>query len=127
MTVAKILVVEDNPDNSDLVVDLLSARGHTVIQARDGREGISMARAQCPDLVLMDISLPVMDGFAATQELKADPALKQMPVIALTAHAMAGDENRALAAGCNGYVTKPIDVKTFAQKIEAFMKGPTHG
>ncbi len=123
---AKILVVEDNPDNSDLVVDLLSARGHTVIQARDGREGIAMARAQCPDLVLMDISLPVMDGFAATKELKADPALKQMPVIALTAHAMAGDEIRALAAGCNGYVTKPIDVKTFAQKIEAFMKGPTH-
>ncbi len=123
---AKILVVEDNPDNSDLVVDLLSTRGHTVTQARDGREGIAMARAQCPDLILMDISLPVMDGFAATKELKADPALKRVPVIALTAHAMAGDENRALAAGCNGYVTKPIDVKTFAQKIEAFMKGPTH-
>lgn len=124
--VARILVVEDNPDNSDLVVDVLTLRGHEVIQAANGREGVEMARACHPDLILMDISLPIMDGFAATEEIKSDPQLKPVPVIALTAHAMAGDEKRALAAGCNGYITKPIDIKTFANKIQAFLKGPSN-
>lgn len=123
---ARILVVEDNPDNSDLVVDVLTLRGHEVIQAANGREGVEMARARHPDLILMDISLPIMDGFAATEEIKSDPQLKPVPVIALTAHAMAGDEKRALAAGCNGYITKPIDIKTFANKIQAFLKGPSN-
>lgn len=124
--VARILVVEDNPDNSDLVVDVLTLRGHEVIQAANGREGVEMARARHPDLILMDISLPIMDGFAATEEIKSDPQLKPVPVIALTAHAMAGDEKRALAAGCNGYITKPIDIKTFANKIQAFLKGTSN-
>lgn len=123
---ARILVVEDNPDNSDLVVDVLTLRGHEVIQAANGREGVEMARVRHPDLILMDISLPIVDGFAATEEIKRDPQLKPVPVIALTAHAMAGDEKRALAAGCNGYITKPIDIKTFANRIQAFLKGPSN-
>lgn len=126
MGVARILVVEDNPDNSDLVVDVLTLRGHEVIQAANGREGVEMARVRHPDLILMDISLPIVDGFAATEEIKRDPQLKPVPVIALTAHAMAGDEKRALAAGCNGYITKPIDIKTFANRIQAFLKGPSN-
>ncbi|MGE5264978.1 MAG: response regulator [Acidobacteriota bacterium] len=126
MDVARILVVEDNPDNSDLVVDVLTLRGHEVIQAANGREGVEMARVRHPDLILMDISLPIVDGFAATEEIKRDPQLKPVPVIALTAHAMAGDEKRALAAGCNGYITKPIDIKTFANRIQAFLKGPSN-
>ena len=126
MEVARILVVEDNPDNSDLVVDVLTLRGHEVIQAANGREGVEMARVRHPDLILMDISLPIVDGFAATEEIKRDPQLKPVPVIALTAHAMAGDEKRALAAGCNGYITKPIDIKTFANRIQAFLKGPSN-
>lgn len=123
---ARILVVEDNPDNSDLIVDLLTLRGHEVIQATNGREGVEMARARHPDLILMDISLPIMDGLAATEEIKKDPQLYPVPVIALTAHAMAGDEQRALVAGCNGYITKPIDIKTFANRILAYLKGPTN-
>jgi CheY-like chemotaxis protein len=126
MDVARILVVEDNPDNSDLVVDVLTLRGHEVIQAANGREGVEMARVRHPDLILMDISLPIVDGFAATEEIKRDPQLKPVPVIALTAHAMAGDEKRALASGCNGYITKPIDIKTFANRIQAFLKGPSN-
>ncbi len=127
MAVARILVVEDNPDNSDLIVDLLTLTGHEVIQATNGREGIEMARDRHPDLILMDISLPVMDGLAATEEIKKDPQLNPVPVIALTAHAMAGDEQRALVAGCNGYITKPIDIKTFSNRILAYLKGPTNG
>ncbi len=120
---AKILIVEDHPDNAELIADLLSVHGHTIIFADNGRDGVDMTRAEHPDLVLMDLSLPVMDGFQATKEIKSDLALKAIPIIALTAHAMAGDEHRALAAGCDGYISKPIEVRVFAQRIAGYLKG----
>lgn len=119
----KILIVEDHPDNAELISDLLTAHGYTVVFADNGRDGVECARAEHPDLVLMDLSLPVMDGFQATKEIKSDPKLKAIPIIALTAHAMAGDENRALAAGCDGYISKPIEVRLFAQRIAGYLKG----
>ena len=110
-----VLVVEDNEVNSDLLVQLLED-DHTVITAFDGRQGVILARQEQPDLVLMDLSLPVLDGWAATRELKADERTRSIPVVALTAHAMPGDEEKARAAGCDGYLAKPIDeVLLFAE------------
>jgi len=123
MAGAKILVVEDNPVNMELVTDLLEVAGYVVIQAETAEAGLVMAKQDAPDLVLMDIRLPGMDGLAATRLLKADEATAQIPVVALTAQAMKGDEEAALAAGCQGYITKPIDTRAFrhsvAQAIEA--------
>ncbi len=120
---AKILIVEDHPDNAELIADLLLSRGYAVVYAANGHEGVEVTRAEHPDLILMDLSLPVMDGLQATREIKADPALAAIPIIALTAHAMAGDENRALAAGCSGYVSKPIEVTNLAERIAGYLKG----
>ena len=107
--------------NLELVSDLLEVAGFVVSKAVVAAAGIEMARATQPHLILMDISLPDLDGLAATQALKADPVTQHIPVVALTAHAMKGDEEKALAAGCAGYLTKPIDTRTFAQTVERFL------
>jgi len=118
----KILVIEDNSMNLELVTDLLKVAGFVVLEAIVAERGIELARTAQPDLILMDISLPDVDGLAATQALKADPVTRHIPVVALTAHAMKGDEEKALAAGCTGYLTKPIDTRTFAQTIARFLE-----
>jgi CheY-like chemotaxis protein len=117
----RILVVEDNLLNLELVTDLLEVAGFIVCPARTGEEGLHAAREQPPDLILMDLSLPGLDGLAATRSLRADPATRHLTIIALTAHAMNGDEALALRAGCDGYLTKPIDTRTFAAKVAAFI------
>ncbi len=115
----KILVVEDNPTNMKLVVMLLGRGGYTVIKAMDAEAGLALARTEQPDLILMDIQLPGMDGLAATALLKADEATRAIPVIALTALAMKGDEERILAAGCDGYIAKPLAYKEFLAEMAA--------
>jgi CheY-like chemotaxis protein len=113
----KILVVEDNPMNMELATDLLEIAGYAVIQAGTAEEGVSLAKAQTPDLILMDVRLPGMDGLTATSLLKQDPSTCHIPVFALTAQAMKGDQEKALEAGCNGYITKPIDTREFPNEI----------
>jgi len=120
---AKILLVEDNEMNRDMLSRRLERRGYQVIIAEDGAAGVALARSEAPDLILMDMSLPVMDGWEATRQLKAAPETKAVPVIALTAHAMAGDEEKARAAGCNDYETKPVDLPKLLAKIEALLTG----
>lgn len=117
----KILLVEDNELNRDMLSRRLERKGFVVVIAEDGAAGVAAARAEVPDLVLMDMSLPVMDGWAATRELKADERLQAVPVIALTAHAMAGDRDRAMDAGCDDYDTKPVEFTRLLGKIEALL------
>jgi CheY-like chemotaxis protein len=119
----KILIVEDNETNRDMLSRRLMRRGYQVVMAVDGVEGIMMAQAQLPDLILMDMSLPILDGWEATRQIKATLDLRSIPVIALTAHAMAGDREKALAAGCDEYETKPIEFQRLLAKIEAFLNG----
>lgn len=119
-----VLVIEDNPMNMELVTDLLEAAGYQVHQARSAEEGIRLVRAEHPSLILMDFSLPGMDGLSATAVLKSDPATRDIPIIALTAHAMKGDEEKARAAGCAAYITKPIDTRTFPKTIAQFFQPP---
>jgi CheY-like chemotaxis protein len=116
-----ILIIEDNPLNVELALDLLEAKGFRVHATSTAEEGIRMARDLMPDLVLMDISLPGMDGLCATKALKSDPATAHLTVVGLTAHAMKGDEGTALDAGCIGYLTKPIDTRTFVGTIREFI------
>jgi two-component system, cell cycle response regulator DivK len=118
---AKILLVEDNEMNRDMLSRRLVKRGYEVVVAVDGQEGVEKARTETPALVLMDMSLPVLDGWEATQALRADPATRAIPVIALTAHAMAGDRERALAAGCDDFDTKPIELERLLGKIQALL------
>ncbi len=118
---ALILVIEDNALNLELVTDVLEANRFRVSSARTAEEGLRLARELLPDLVLMDLSLPGMDGLAATRALKSDPTTRHLPVIALTAHAMRGDQEIALQAGCDGYLSKPIDTRTFAETIASFI------
>ncbi|MFN7954294.1 MAG: response regulator [bacterium] len=113
----KVLLVEDQPLNRELATDLLEIAGFTVCQAESGERAIQVARAESPGIILMDISLPGMDGLAATRILRADPRFRSVPIVALTAHAMKGDEDRALNAGCDGYITKPIETASFAQRV----------
>jgi CheY-like chemotaxis protein len=120
----KILLVEDNEMNRDMLSRRLIRRGYTLVLAEDGQQGVDLARSEQPDLILMDMSLPVKDGWEATQEIKADPDLRAIPIIALTAHAMAGDRERVLAAGCNDYDTKPVELDRLLGKISALL-GPT--
>ncbi|HEY5792351.1 MAG TPA: response regulator [Chthoniobacterales bacterium] len=115
----RILLVEDNEMNRDMLSRRLQRKNFEVEVAVDGREGLDKARASIPDLILMDMSLPVMDGWEATRQIKADEAVKRIPVIALTAHAMAGDREQALGAGCDDYDTKPIEFPRLLSKIEA--------
>lgn len=115
----KVLVVEDNEMNRDMLTRRLARKGFEAIAAVDGREGIELAQTAHPDIILMDMSLPVVDGWEATRRLKAAPETRNIPVIALTAHAMAGDRERALEAGCDDYDTKPIEFPSLLAKIEA--------
>jgi CheY-like chemotaxis protein len=116
----KILVVEDVDFNRDLLVQLLED-DYEVIEAVNGQEGVELAEREGPDLILMDLSLPVMDGWEATRQLKANDNLRSIPVIALTAHAMKGDEERALAAGCDDYLVKPLDEDELIAKIQKYL------
>jgi CheY-like chemotaxis protein len=117
----KILLVEDNEMNRDMLSRRLERRGFAIVMAMDGQQGVDMARSEKPDLILMDMSLPVMDGWTATQAIKADADLAKIPVIALTAHAMAGDREKAMAAGCDDYDTKPIELPRLLEKIGKFL------
>ena len=117
----KILIVEDNEMNRDMLSRRLERRGFAIVMAMDGQQGVEMTRSERPDLILMDMSLPVMDGWAATQAIKADPELSKIPVIALIAHAMAGDREKAMAAGCDDYDTKPIELPRLLEKIGKFL------
>ena len=116
-----ILLVEDNEMNREMLSRRLERRGYKVLIAMDGDTSISMAQANAPDLILMDMSLPVVDGWEATRRMKADRALQHIPVIALTAHAMANDRDKALDAGCDDYDTKPIDLSRLLGKIESLL------
>ncbi len=118
----KILVVEDNEWSSDMLFRRLSRRGYQVITAPDGRRGIAMALAQSPDLIVMDMSLPEIDGWEATRRLKANPATRDIPIVALTAHAMASDRKKAMDAGCDDYHTKPVDFESLVRSLEAFLE-----
>ncbi|NDJ78327.1 MAG: response regulator [Chloroflexi bacterium] len=117
----RILVVEDNPDNRILITDVLSSLDYEVLVAEDGEMGLTMARAEIPDLILMDLSLPKVDGWTATKEIKANDSLAHIPIIALTAHAMVGDREKALKAGCDDYISKPIDLRELASKLMHFL------
>jgi two-component system cell cycle response regulator DivK len=118
---AKILLVEDNEMNRDMLSRRLVRNGFEVVIAVDGRKGVEMAASEKPDLILMDMSLPVMDGWDATRHVKADPATKSIPVIALTAHAMVEDRDKAMAAGCDDFDTKPVELPRLLGKIEALL------
>jgi len=120
---AKILLVEDNEMNRDMLSRRLQRRGHEVLTAVDGETGLAMTRSESPALILMDMSLPGIDGWEATRQFKADPATHAIPVIALTAHAMAGDREKSLAAGCDDFDTKPIELDRLLGKIDALLGG----
>jgi len=119
---AKILVVEDNEMNRDMLTRRLQRRGYEVVIAVDGAEGLAMAQSESPALVLMDISLPVLDGWEATRRLKMAPETKSIPVIALTAHAMSGDRERCIEAGCDDFDTKPVEIARLVGKIETLLQ-----
>ena len=119
---AKILIVEDNEVNRDMISRRLSKRGYEIVLAVDGDQGMSMARSERPDLILMDMSLPIVDGWQAARLLKSDPETRSILIVALTAHAMAADRNRALEAGCDGYETKPIDLPRLLETIERLLE-----
>jgi CheY-like chemotaxis protein len=117
----KILLVEDNEMNRDMLTRRLERRGYTVVTALDGEQGLAAAQSENPDLILMDMSLPVMDGWEATKRLKSEAATSGIPVIGLTAHAMTGDRDKAIAAGCDDYDTKPIELPRLLEKIESLL------
>jgi two-component system, cell cycle response regulator DivK len=123
----KLLLVEDNEMNRDMLSRRLQRRGYEVVIAVDGQEGVALAQSEAPDLILMDMSLPVMDGWEATRRLKAASETMTIPVIALTAHAMSGDREKAMEAGCDDYDAKPIELPRLLEKIEALLgKQPDH-
>jgi two-component system, cell cycle response regulator DivK len=119
-----ILVVEDQEDNRQILRDLLAGSGFLMIEAHDGEQALAMARSQRPDLILMDIQLPVVDGYEATRSIKRDPELKHIPVIAVTSYALSGDEERAREAGCDAYVAKPYSTRHLLAKIGQFLEQP---
>lgn len=125
---AKLLIVEDNEMNRDMLSRRLARKGFATVVAVDGAEGIAMARSEAPDLILMDMSLPVLDGWEATRRLKAAPETRAIPIIALTAHAMESDREKALQAGCDEYDSKPIEFPRLLEKIAALLgsKGDRH-
>jgi len=112
-----ILIADDNPQNMYMAHYLLEAAGHRVIEAGNGEEAVRLARSESPDIILMDMQMPVLDGYAATAQIKADPATQAIPVIAFTALAMSGDQDKTRAAGCDAYISKPIDPATFVQQV----------
>ena len=121
---AKILLVEDNEMNRDMLSRRLERKGHSVSIALDGAEGLNKARSDAPDLILMDMSLPIIDGWEVTRRLKADEATRRIPIIALTAHAMASDEQKARESGCDDFDTKPIELPRLLEKIDALLARP---
>src|SRR6201987_5417770 len=118
---ARVLLVEDNEMNRDMLSRRLIRRGFQVVFAMDGQQGVDLARSERPDIILMDMSLPVIDGWEATRRVKADDLTRAVPVIGLTAHAMAGDREKAIEAGCDDYDTKPVELPRLLQKIEALL------
>ena len=122
MPACKILIIEDNPVNMELATDLLEIAGYEVMQASSAEDGLELARTQHPDLVLMDLSLPGMDGLTATRHLCADPATSCLPIVVLTANVMKGDETRCREAGASGYIAKPIDTRAFALQVASYLK-----
>jgi two-component system, cell cycle response regulator DivK len=118
---SKILLVEDNEMNRDMLSRRLQRRGYEIVIAVDGEQGVAMANSEHPDLILMDMSLPIMDGWEATKNIKANTNTQSIPIIALTAHAMSGDREQAMKAGCDDYDTKPIDLPRLLTKIEVFI------
>jgi len=120
---ATVLVVEDNEDNRALVAKVLGYAGYRVVEAASGEEALELVAGGPPDLILMDLNLGGMNGFEATRRLKEDPATARVPVVALTAYAMVGDRERALEAGCDGYIAKPVDVRRLPEQVETFIRG----
>tara|TARA_B100001758_G_C18232711_1_gene516232 strand:+ start:207 stop:569 length:363 start_codon:yes stop_codon:yes gene_type:complete len=118
---SKILIVEDNEMNRDMLSRRLMRKGFEIVMAEDGQKGVDMSKSENPDLILMDLSLPIMDGWEATSTIKADPDTNSIPIIVLTAHAMAGDREKALGAGADEYDTKPIEFKRLLEKIKEFL------
>ncbi len=118
-----ILIVEDEPKNLTLLRDLLQVSGYSTIEATDGEQGIASAKSKKPDLILMDIQMPVMDGLEATRILKADTTTSNIPVLALTSYAMKGDKERILEAGCNGYLAKPFSIKELLETVAEYLSG----
>lgn len=117
----RILIIEDQEDNRAILRDLLSQAGYALIEAADGEEGVELAQSERPDLILMDIQLPVIDGYEATRRIKAKPELRSIPIIAVTSYALSGDEAKARAAGCDGYVTKPFSPRDLLAKVRAYL------
>lgn len=122
MAEKKILIVEDNEQNLYLTTFLLEKQGHDVFQARNGQEGLDRAAAECPDLILLDIQLPVMDGYEVARRLKQVRETRSIPIVAVTSYAMAGDREAILTAGCEGYIEKPIDPDRFVEQVRGFLK-----
>ena len=118
----KILLVEDNEMNRDMLSRRLIRRGYEVVMAEDGAKGVELANSESPDIILMDLSLPIMDGWEATRTLKANDSTKAIPVIALTAHAMKSDEDKAKEAGCDDFDTKPVDLNRLIEKMDKYLK-----
>jgi len=121
---AKILLIEDNEQNRYLATFLLERSGHEVVQAGSGPEGLSLAARVHPDLILLDIQLPGMDGHAVARALKSDPALRAIPIVAVTSYAMVGDREACIAAGASGYIEKPINPETFVSEVESLLRAP---
>ena len=122
MAKERILLVEDNPMNRRVAEFILKSQGYIVYEARDGQEALELVKVHLPDLILMDLQLPGLDGFAVTRIIKQDAATKDIPVVALTAYAMKGDAERASEAGCDGYITKPIDPDEFPETVASYLK-----
>lgn len=118
---SRILVIEDQPDNRTILRDLLSAAGFDVLEAEDGEAGVAMAVSEHPDLILMDIQMPLVDGYEATRRIKAAPGMAATPIIAVTSYALAGDEAKAMAAGCDGYVAKPFSPRALLAEVRRFL------
>lgn len=117
----RILVVEDQADNRRIARDLLTKSGYTIIEAKTGEEGVTLAATEHPDLILMDIQLPVIDGYEATRRIKANPALQHIPIIAVTSYALSGDDRKAFAAGCNAYIAKPFSPRALLAKVREYL------
>jgi len=122
MTAGRILVIEDNLDNLEMVSFLLERGGFQTISATDGRSGLETARTDQPDLILMDLTIPEIDGWHLAQQLKQDPATAKIPLLAMTAHILPGDRKKAMDSGCDGYITKPLDIPNFIPTIEKYIK-----
>lgn len=121
----RILVVEDQEDNRQILRDLLGNAGYEMVEAENGQDGVAAATSQHPDLILMDIQLPIMDGYEATRRIRADPAMKDIPIIAVTSYALSGDESKALAAGCDAYITKPYSPRQLLAKVKEYLARPS--